>query len=184
MSETTDLDKLLQDVAVQDVAAFRTLYDKTSRIVMGIALRVCRDRQMAEDVLQEVYLQIWRRADVFDPTRASSLGWITVIARNRAVDHVRRVGRPGNAGRSPEEYEVENLPSLAGGVELGGALRDLTNCLQGLSADHREAILRAYYHGWSREEIANHFDIPQNTIKTWLRRGLIALRQCMDGEKT
>ena len=181
MADKPDLEDLLRDVAMQDVEAFRSLYDQTSGALMGVALRICRDRQMAEDVLQEVYVQIWQRASGFDRSRASAKAWITVIARNRAIDHIRRLGRPGEAGRTPDEYEIEKLPSLAASVEMAADLHALANCLQGLTERHREAILRAYYHGWEREEIASHFQIPTNTIKTWLRRGLIALRQCMDG---
>lgn len=184
MNETIDkraLEDLLHRVAQQDVEAFRALYDQTSGGLLGVTLRICRDRQMAEDVLQEVYVQIWQRAGSFDPARAPGKAWITVIARNRAIDHIRRNGRPGSAGRSKEEFEIEKLPSLAAGVELDSDLRALARCLQGLPEQHRAAILRAYYHGWERDEIASHFNIPVNTIKTWLRRGLIALRHCMDG---
>jgi len=177
----TDLDQLLRDVAGQDLAAFRELYDRTASRLLAVTLRICRDRTLAEDVLQEVYIQVWQRAASFDPSRSSARTWMTVIARNRAIDHIRRKGRPGDAGSTPAEYEIENLPSLAADVELRSEMRALAACLKNLPDRHREAILRAYYEGWERSELAAHFQIPLSTVKTWLRRGLISLQTCMDG---
>lgn len=182
MSESASLEALMGMVARQDAEAFRSLYGETSGRLMAVALRICRDRAMAEDVLQEVYTQIWRRAGVFDPARCSVMAWMTVIARNRAIDHVRRLGRPGDAGREAAEYEIEALPSLAAGVEQMGELRDLAACLGRLAPRQGEAVLLAYYNGLSRDDLARHFGMPENTVKTWLRRGLIALRRCMEGE--
>ena len=184
MPDPTDLDHLLRDVARQDVGAFRALYDRTAGGLLAVTLRICRQRQLAEDVLQEVYVQIWQRAASFDPARSSARTWMTVIARNRAIDHVRRRARPDAEGSALSDTPVEDLPSLSGDVELANELRALAACLQSLPDHQREAILRAYYEGWERTELAAHFQAPVNTVKTWLRRGLISLRKCMDGGRT
>ncbi|MGL6209944.1 MAG: sigma factor-like helix-turn-helix DNA-binding protein, partial [Paracoccaceae bacterium] len=99
-----------------------------------------------------------------------------------SIDHIRRLGRPGSPGRTAGEYEVDKLPSLSMRADMNVEVMALAECLERLSPRHRDAVLRAYYDGWSREELASHFDIPVNTIKAWLRRGLIALRRCMDGD--
>jgi len=183
MLDMTELEQLLQKIGEQDIEAFRALYDKTSSALMAVTSRICRQRDMAEDALQETYVQIWRHAANFDTTRSSAMSWMSVIARNRAIDHIRRKFQPGQAGSTPAEYEVENLPSLAADVEVRSDLRALASCLENLPLQHREAILRAYYEGWDRIELADHFQIPVNTLKTWLRRGLTMLRACMDGDK-
>ena len=181
MRTETSPETLLRSVATQDVEAFRALYNQTSGRMMAIALRICRDRSAAEDVLQEVYTRIWQHSASFDPARCAALAWMSVIARNRAIDHVRRLSRPGDAGRDAEEYDVERLPSLSARADLMGELRDLAAYLGRLAPRQSEAVLPAYYNGRSRDDLARHFGMPENTVKPWLRRGLIALRQCMEG---
>jgi RNA polymerase sigma-70 factor, ECF subfamily len=181
MRTETSQETLMLSVAVRDVEAFRALYNQTCGRLMAIALRICRDRAVAEDVLQEVYIQIWRRADSYDPTRCAAIAWMSVIARNRAIDHVRRHGRAGDAGGEAADYDIEMLPSPAAGTDQAGALRDLTACLGRLGPHQQEAVLLAYYNGLSRQELADHFGVPENTVKTWLRRGLLSLRHCMEG---
>jgi RNA polymerase sigma-70 factor (ECF subfamily) len=177
-----EIDELLAAVARQDARAFRTLYDRTSGRLMAVTLRICRDRGTAEEILQEIYVRVWRRSDLFDPARGSGLAWLTVLARRRAIDHVRSAARRPAAAGDRAETAVETLPDLTAGAEMLSDLRALKGCLDRLEPRHSEAVLLAYYNGWSREELARHFGIPDGTVKTWLRRGLIALRGCMDGE--
>jgi RNA polymerase sigma factor (sigma-70 family) len=182
MTDSSEINNLLLAVAGQDNDAFRALYDRTSGYLMAVILRISRDRQVAEDLLQDVYVQVWRRADSFDPLQGAAMAWLTVIARHRAIDHIRSHGRVRNQMADNMQAELDRLPSLTAAVGQASDLRQLSTCLGHLQPDHRQAVLLAYYNGWTREELALHFNIPENTLKTWLRRGLIALRACMDGD--
>ena len=182
MTDTGEINALLQAVAQRDTAAFRTLYERTCGYLMAVVLRICRDRQIAEDLLQDVYVQVWRRAETYDPAQGAGMGWLTVIARNRAIDHVRTQGRMQGHQAHDMQAEIDRLPSLTPDVAHMSDLRHLWGCLGRLPVEQRQAILLAYYDGWSREELARHFEIPENTLKTWLRRSLTALRSCMEGD--
>jgi RNA polymerase sigma factor (sigma-70 family) len=182
MMDKSDINTVLVAVAARDTNAFRALYDRTSGYLMAVILRICRDRQIAEDLLQDVYVQVWQRADSFDPGQGAAMGWLTVIARHRTIDHVRHHGRLRGRMADNMQAELDRLPSLTADVGQMSDLRQLWTCLGHLQTDHRQAVLLAYYCGWSREDLAQHFNIPENTVKTWLRRGLIALRGCMDGD--
>jgi RNA polymerase sigma factor (sigma-70 family) len=181
MTETSDINRLLLAVAARDADSFRALYDRTSGYLMAVVLRICRDRQMAEDLLQDVYVQVWRRADSYDPGQGAALAWLAVIARHRAIDHIRSHGRIRAHMADNMQAELDRLPSPAADAGQASDLRLLWACLERLQPQHRQAILLAYYHGWSREELALHFNIPENTVKTWLRRDLMSLRAWMDG---
>lgn len=179
MLDHDETNQLLMAVAEKDVAAFRALYNRTSGRLMAVICGICRDRQQAEDVLQEVYVQVWRRADSFDRDLGSAVTWLSVIARHRAIDHIRRRGRDIAVMVDDGNAVIETIAALTAGVEQSLDLRTLSGCLGRLDPTHSQAILLAYYNGWSGEELARHFGIPENTIKTWLRRGLISLRACM-----
>jgi RNA polymerase sigma-70 factor (ECF subfamily) len=107
------------------------------------------------------------------------MGWLTVMVRNRAIDHVRSRAREAPAMTEADALALENLPALLPDADQSADLRALVGCLGALHPQHAKAVLLAYYNGLSRNELASLLDIPENTIKTWLRRGLIALRQCM-----
>lgn len=179
MSDAGILDGLLTRVAQRDAEAFRRLYDLTCHRLMAVVLRMCENRATAEDVLQDVYVQIWRRAESFDPARGPAIAWMIVIARHRTIDHIRAHGRNAASGSAQDDLALEMLAAPADDPERSDTLRALLGCLRKLDAPRAEAVLLAYYKGLSRAELARRFDIPENTIKTWLRRGLIALRQCM-----
>jgi RNA polymerase sigma-70 factor (ECF subfamily) len=179
MDQGDEIDALLQAVAQGDADAFRRLYDLTSARLMAVVWRICRAHAASEDVLQEVYVQVWRRAASFDPGRGPGIAWMIVIARHRAIDHVRASGRTAASGSAQDDLVLENLAAPAHDAERSDDLRALLRCLRRLDDRHARAILLAYYDGLSRAELAERFEIPENTIKTWLRRGLIALRQCM-----
>jgi RNA polymerase sigma factor (sigma-70 family) len=182
MTDTAEINALLLAVAKRDTDAFRSLYDRTCGYLMAVIVNICRDRQIAEELLQDVYVQVWRRADSYDALRGAAMAWLSVIARHRAIDHIRSQGRIRGQMVENMQAEVDRLPSLTTDVAQMSELRLLWACLGRLQTEHRQAVLLAYYHGWSREELALHFNIPENTLKTWLRRGLISLRSCMDGD--
>lgn len=175
-----ELSDLLARVARQDRAAFTEVYRATSAKLYGILLRICRRRELADEMLQEVYIKVWERAGEFDPARASPITWMATIARNRALDEVRR-RTPVSLDDAPEVLELaDDARSAAEWVELAGDVRLLAGCLEGLEPDKAEIIKLAYLSGLSREELAQRFGAPVATIKTWIHRGLRQLKDCLD----
>ncbi len=181
MTADAEINDLLRMTATGDRAAFRLLYDRAAPKLFGIALKICRDRTLAEDVLQEAFADIWHRASRFDSRRGDAGAWLAVIARNRAVDALRRQGR-GVMGATRHEGSgaVEDAADPAMTDDGGVDYLTLVDCLGRLDERQRDLVLRAYYRGETREELARAFDTPVNTVKTWLRRGLLTLRTCLD----
>lgn len=173
---------LLAAVAAADRDAFRALYDRAAPKLFGIALRICKDRELAEDALQDAFVEIWRRAGRFDPARGGADAWMAVIARNRAIDALRRRGaQPGGAAGPETDERLLALADPASPADGGAEYLALVQCLGRLEDREREAVLLAYYAGATRDELAGRYDAPVPTVKTWLRRALAALRACLDG---
>ncbi len=170
---------LLAAVAKGDQAAFERLYSATRAKLYGVLLRILGKPELADDVMQETYLKVWKMAGRFDPTIASPITWMVAIARNRAIDIVRKRADV-SVEDSPEAMGVaaETPPPLAR-REMTEELRRLLSCLGKLDPEKQRIVLLAYYSGWSREQLAQKLDIPVNTIKTWLRRSLLEIRECM-----
>jgi RNA polymerase sigma-70 factor, ECF subfamily len=170
---------LLAAVAKGDKAAFERLYGATRAKLYGVLLRILGRPESADDVMQETYLKVWQMAGKFDPTVASPITWMVAIARNRAIDIVRK--KPDvSVEDSPEAMAVaaDTPPPLAR-REMTEELRRLLGCLGKLDPEKQRIVLLAYYSGWSREQLSHKLDIPVNTIKTWLRRSLLEIRECM-----
>jgi len=170
---------LLGAVAKGDQAAFERLYAATRSKLYGVLLRILGRPELAEEVMQETYLKVWKMADKFDSTLASPITWMVAIARNRAIDIVRKRGEVA-IDDEPEAQNVadESTPPLAR-REMTEELRRLLACLGKLDPEKQRIVLLAYYSGWSREQLSAKLDIPVNTIKTWLRRSLIEIRECL-----
>ena len=169
---------LLAAVAKGDAAAFERLYDATRAKLYGVLLRILGRPEMADEVMQETYLKVWNMADQFDPTVASPITWMVAIARNRAIDIVRKKGEV-SIEEEPEALEVAaETPAPLARREMTEELKRLLSCLGKLDPEKQRIVLLAYYSGWSREQLAKKLDIPVNTIKTWLRRSLIEIREC------
>jgi RNA polymerase sigma-70 factor, ECF subfamily len=170
---------LLAAVAKGDQAAFERLYGATRAKLYGVLLRILGKPELADDVMQETYLKVWKMAGRFDPTIASPITWMVAIARNRAIDIVRKRADL-SVEDSPEAMGVaaEAPPPLAR-REMTEELRRLLSCLGKLDPEKQRIVLLAYYSGWSREQLGQKLDIPVNTIKTWLRRSLLEIRECM-----
>jgi RNA polymerase sigma-70 factor (ECF subfamily) len=174
-----DLVDLLRRVAARDRTAFATLYRQTNAKLHGVVARILSRGDLSGEVLQEVYVRIWEKASDFDLARGSPIAWMATIARNRALDEVRRV-KPMSLEDMPEGFEpaAEEVDPLAY-RERSEQLTALTNCLKTLDEEKRQIVLLAYYRGMSREALSARFHTPVPTIKTWLRRGLAQLRDCL-----
>ncbi len=170
---------LMQRVARQDRAAFAELYAATSSKLFGVVLRILRRRDLADEVLQEAYVKIWERAADYRPETGAVITWITTIARNRALDEARRK-RPDSVEDHPEILNIAtDAESALAAVMRGEDGQRLTDCLKRLEPARRDMVLLAYCEGLSREELAEKYGQPVNTIKTWLRRSLIQLKGCL-----
>lgn len=168
----------LERIAQQDRAAFESLYQLISAKLLGIVLRIIPQRSSAEDVLHDTFLKIWRAAHQFDPNRASAMSWTATIARNAAIDHKRR----RREVELPDEVLSFQLDqeSLAGTSRTDETSRlTLQHCLKELEETQRQCVVMAYCQGLSREELSEQLNAPVNTIKTWIRRGLLSLRKCV-----
>src|ERR1700685_940577 len=176
---TDGLADLLGRTAARDAAAFSALYEATSAKLYGVVARILPRGDAAADALQEVYVRIWEKAGEFDPLKGSPLAWMATIARNRALDEVRRV-RPVSLEDQPEGFEpaAEEIDPLAA-RERSEGLSALVDCLKALDEENRAIVLLAYYRGSSREALAKRFGRPVPTIKTWLHRSLAQIRDCL-----
>jgi len=168
---------------MQDQEAFRRLYDLTATKLFGICLRICGERQAAEDVLQEVYVIIWRRAPSFDAARASPITWMATIARNRSIDW-RRANRRATGDRSPGAVGPANDPAddaPAADMALIGQeeVQQLHDCLMILNEKARQAIRAAFLGGLTYSDLAQREGVPLATMKSTVRRGLLQLRKCL-----
>ena len=174
-----DLSNLLSRIATRDASAFAALYKQTNAKLYGVVARILTRGDAAADALQEVYVRIWEKAGEFDPLKGSPLAWMATIARNRALDEVRRV-RPVSVEDQPEGFELaaEEIDPLAA-RERSEGLSALVDCLKALDEEKRAIVLLAYYRGSSREALAQRFGRPVPTIKTWLHRSLAQLRDCL-----
>ena len=170
---------LLMDIAKGDEAAFERLYAGTRAKLYGVVLRILRRPDLADQVMQDTYIEVWRGAGEFDPAIATPTTWMVAIARNRALDLVRRKGET-SIEDEPAAVEVAgDEPDPVARHEMTVELRRLLACLGDLDEERRRLVLLAYYSGWSREQLAAKFDRPVGMVKTWLRRGLLQIRECL-----
>lgn len=182
MADYDALQELLAEVGRGDAAALGRLYDLTSAKLFGVILRIQRDRSLAEDVLHDVYLRIWQGAGGYSPEIGAPLPWLCTIARNRAIDGVRRMGKVEVQGPVRDDGD-DWVARLMDPHDAAAAFLDrdaLVTCLERLEPTHRDCVLLAYYEGRSREELAQRYDRPVNSIKTWLHRALAALKTCLE----
>jgi RNA polymerase sigma-70 factor (ECF subfamily) len=185
-----DLSQLLARAGLGDRAAFATLYDKSSSHLFAVVLRICRDRAQAEDVLQEVYVKVWRAASGFDAAQSQPLTWLTSIARNAAIDSLRRAQaqpqlQTASASSSDEDHDVydDTADDRPGPLELlsrASDARALSQCMQALSAPQRQSLALAFYDGLSHAEVAEKMNQPLGSVKSWVRRALLALKACLE----
>lgn len=190
-----ELSALLAKAGLGDRAAFATLYERSSAHLFAVVLRINKDRAQAEDILQEVYVKVWRAASSFDAAQSQPLTWLTSIARNQAIDSLRRAqGQPQTQSIHTESHHGEDeadtnmldhtATDAAGPLELlsrASDARALSNCMQGLNAQQRQSLALAFYDGLSHAEVAAHMGQALGTVKSWVRRALLSLKACLDG---
>ena len=172
---------LLGQVALGNRAAFETLYRDTSSRLFGICLRVLNQRAEAEEVLQEVYTSVWRKAGQFDATRASAMSWLSMMARNKSIDRLRTL--PARTARTPLEMADEIEDPGASPAQQAETLTDrarLENCLEQLEPKRHSLIRAAFFDGATYEELATRIEAPLGSVKSWIRRGLMQLRTCLE----
>lgn len=176
--DAEEIGTLISRCALGDRAAFGALYDETAPKLMGVCLRVLRDRAVAEEAMQDCFIKIWRHAERFQTGGVHPMGWMATIARNTAIDRAR-------AGRAhePIDRHAFALAAPGPGPEAAAIARSeatrIADCLAALPPERAEAVRGAYLDGRSYAELAEAADVPLNTMKTWLRRALITLRSCV-----
>ncbi len=179
MTTPDDLSDLISRTALGDRVAFRALYGRTSAKLFGVCLRIFKERQEAENALQEIYIKVWQRADRFARGQASPMTWLIAIARNHCIDIV----RTRKTATDPMEAAAA-VADPAPGPERDAMARDerarIAGCLDEIEPDRALAVQQAYIEGYSYAELAERFAVPVNTMRTWLRRSLITLKECLE----
>lgn len=166
---------LLERIRAHDASAIGELYDRHSRMLYGLVLRILRDRSEAEDVLQEVFMVVWNRASTYDSSAGSPAGWLVGIARNRAIDRLRAAAV---RTRTLEEAPVSQPPDTPERTaETTERQRAVVRALEAMPQEQRELIEEAYYFGFTQSELAERHQLPLGTVKTRIRNGMMALRQ-------
>lgn len=162
-----------------DRSALRGVYDATHAKLFGIVLRICGERQAAEDVLQDVYLTIWRRAGAFDPGRASPITWMATIARNRAIDRVRSSAIRRTEPEDAALAVADDRPLAPQLIAQAQTATKLHGCLDTLEERQQAAIRTAFFEGLTYAELADRLEVPLGTVKSWIRRGMLKLKECL-----
>lgn len=178
--------------ALGDRQAFAELYRLTSGHLFAVVLRIQRDRDIAEELLQDIYVAVWKAAGSFDAQRAQPLTWLTQIARNRAIDSLRRAqAQPrtesshhgpddGDEACDPYDQLADSAPGPAALLEQASDALALQHCMNQLSAPQRQTVALAFFDGLSHSEVAERLRQPLGTVKSWARRALLSLRGCLD----
>ena len=175
------LTERLRAVASKDKAALRDVYALTSAKLFGVCLRILVTREEAEDVLQEVYINVWHRADTFDPAKASPITWLATIARNRAIDRLRSNGPRVKDRPLDDEFDIaDGAPDALEQMEQTEDHKRLRTCLDRLEPRTRDSIRQAFFGGQTYDALARAGNMPLGTMKTWIRRGLLSLRECLE----
>jgi RNA polymerase sigma-70 factor, ECF subfamily len=187
MSDSDLLRENLSRVALGDRAALRRVYEATSAHLFGVALRILNRRDLAEDVLQEAFVNVWHHAGSYQATQGQPMTWLISIVRNKALDHLRAGQRHVADSLDETEDEEHEGRQVADDrpnpmqllLQAADALA-IRGCMDALDASPRQCLALAYYHGLSHSEVAEHIAAPLGSVKAWVRRGLERLKKCLD----
>ena len=178
MATLADIEKMIAQIALRDKSAFSALYDATSAKLFGVCLRVLNNRSDAEEVLQEIYIRIWHKADSYAVTGHSPMTWLITLARNLAIDRLRR--------RKAATRDIDTVFDLADdrpGPEAEAMASSerarLEACMDELEPNRADAVRQAYLNGETYKDLAERHEVPLNTMRTWLRRSLHKLKDCL-----
>ena len=175
-----EIEKLIGRVALEDRRALSMLYDRTSAKLFGVCLRVLNERSLAEDALQDTFVKIWRNADRYAANGLSPMTWLITIARNTAIDAARSRGRMRQGAGIEEVLSMPAPgPTPEAAAVAAGEARRISRCMGELDEDRRVAVRGAYLEGLSYADLAANAGVPLNTMRTWLRRSLMALKECL-----
>lgn len=187
---TDPSDRLRADlarVALGDRAALRRVYDATSAHLFGVALRILNRRDLAEDVLQEAFVNVWHHAGSYEAHQAQPMTWLISVVRNKALDHLRAAQRHvaeslDDGGDDGEAQQVaDDRPNPMQLLLAAADALAIRGCMDAIEATQRQCLALAYYHGYSHSEVADHMRAPLGSVKAWIRRGLERLKKCLDG---
>ena len=170
--------ELLARCAQQDRAAFRQLYSAWSGKLHGVAMRITRDQSLAADATHDAFVQVWQQAGRFDPARGEAGSWLVSLVRYRALDLLRRRGREV-LGHEPLMEEADQGPDPLNALLSSSEGSALHRCLELLSADRRRLVVMAFVEGLTHSELATKLSMPIGTVKSWIRRSLIGLKECL-----
>jgi len=184
MPSPDELQGLLARVALHEHAALRALYDTAAPFLLGVALRIVRRRDRAEEVLQDVFINIWNKAAGYDSSASLPMTWMIAIVRNRALDELRRDAR--DRAETLQDEKLAALRDIEGSwpdplalLEQAADSLQIRGCLDKIEGPQRQCLALAYFHGLSHSELAQHLGSPIGSVKVWLRRGLQELKSCL-----
>lgn len=172
------LEELIRRCRDGDAAAFRGLYDAESPRLYGLALRITGQAALAADAVHDAFLQVWQKAARFDPARGSAGAWLTSLVRYRAIDLVRSHGREATGQDIPDRADPS--PGALDALLASAAGAALHHCLALLDDKPRQAIMLAFVEGLTHADLSTQLGVPLGTVKSWIRRGLLALKSCLD----
>ena len=179
-ADRDELNGLLVQTGRNDQKAFAELYKRTSSKLFGVCLRMLHDRGEAEEVLQETYSTVWRRASTFNPAKASAITWLSTLSRNKAIDRLRQHREELLGDPSRLNEIVDEQPTPAADAESSQEYQRLQHCLDELEPQQRDSVREAFFTGATYNELATRCMVPLGTMKSWIRRSLMQLRTCLD----
>jgi len=179
-ADRDELNGLLIQTGRNDQKAFAELYKRTSSKLFGVCLRMLHDRGEAEEVLQETYSTVWRRASTFNPAKASAITWLVTLSRNKAIDRLRQHREELLGDPSRLNEIVDEQPTPAADAESSQEYQRLQHCLDELEPQQRDSVREAFFTGATYNELATRCMVPLGTMKSWIRRSLMQLRTCLD----
>lgn len=177
-AEQFDYEAAVEACARGERFALRSLYERESRWLLAVAQRIVRDREVAREVLQDAFLQVWQRASTYQRALGSARGWIYTVVRHRALDAARRSGREIAVGD-----DLDAIADAAASTDTPdfrhGDAESLQHCLEALDEPRRNCVVLAFVEGYTQEQIAQQLAAPLGTVKSWIRRGLLSLKECL-----